>query len=92
MELKDMIAKVEEKLGDAAFKENIMKNPLKAVEELLGVKIPEETLKQILDAVKDKVDIKDIEKLAKEAGEKLGGFEKIEKGIEGAIEGFLHKK
>lgn len=86
MDLKEMITKVEEKLkNDSGFKDALMKNPIKALEELLGIDIPEDTLKQILDAVKDKVDIKEASGFVKEVEEKLGGVEKI-------IEGIFHKK
>lgn len=86
MDLKEMITKVEGKLkNDSGFKEALMKNPVKALEELLGIDIPEDTLKQILDAVKDKIDIKEAAGFVKEVEEKLGGVEKV-------IEGLFHKK
>lgn len=86
MDLKEMITKVEEKLkNDSGFKEALMKNPLKELKELLGIDISEDTVKQVLEAVKDKIDLKEVSGFVKEAEEKLSGVEK-------AIEGFFHKK
>ena len=86
MELKEIIAKVEEKLkNDDGFKAELMKNPVKTLEDLLGIDIPEDTLKQVMDTVKDKVDLKEADGFIKEVEEKLGGVEKV-------IEGLFHKK
>ncbi|MDC7286871.1 hypothetical protein NXH76_03580 [Blautia schinkii] len=86
MDLKEMITKVEEKLkNDSGFREALMKNPLKELEGLLGIDIPEDTLKQVLEAVKDKIDLKEVSGFVKEAEEKLGGVGKV-------IEGIFHKK
>lgn len=86
MELKEIIAKVEEKLkNDDGFKAELMKNPVKTLEDLLGIDIPEDTLKQVMDTIKDKVDLKEADGFIKEVEEKLGGVEKV-------IEGLFHKK
>ena len=66
MDVKEIIAKVEEKLSDASFKKALKENPAKALEELLGVNLPDEQINAVMAAVKTKLG-------AKEAEEKLGG-------------------
>ncbi|MDO4276911.1 MAG: hypothetical protein Q4D16_24895 [Eubacteriales bacterium] len=86
MNLKEMIEKVEEKLkNDDAFKASLVKEPVKTLENLLGIDIPEDTLKDIMDAVKDKLEGNTVSGIIKEAEEKIGGAEKI-------LEGLFHKK
>lgn len=70
MDVKEIIAKVEAKLGDAAFKKALQTNPGKALEQLLGIDLPEEQINAVMAAVKTKLGADGI----KDAGEKLGGI------------------
>lgn len=73
MDVKEIIAKVEEKLSDASFKKALKENPAKALEELLGVNLPDEQINAVMAAVKTKLGAGGISGIAKEAEEKLGG-------------------
>ena len=79
MDIKDMIAKVEAKIGDKAFQEALKKNPIKAVEDLLGVNLPDEQLKAVLTAVKAKLGSAEaagiVDGLEEKLGDVLGGAE-----------------
>lgn len=86
MNVKDMIERVEEKLkNDDDFKVNLVKDPMKTLENLLGIDIPEDTLKEIMDAVKDKLEGNAVSGIIKEVEEKIGDAGKI-------LEGIFHKK
>lgn len=86
MNVKDMIERVEEKLkNDDDFKVNLVKDPMKTLENLLGIDIPEDTLKEIMDAVKDKLEGNTVSGIIKEVEEKIGDAGKI-------LEGIFHKK
>lgn len=74
MDVKEIIAKVEAKLGDAAFKKSLLANPAKALEELLGIDLPDEQIKAVMDAVKDKLGEAGVKGIAKEIEEKAGGI------------------
>ncbi len=86
MDIKDMIAKVEAKIGDKAFQEALKKNPVKAVEELLGVNLPDEQLKAVLAAAKAKLGSADLAGIADGLEEKLGD---VLGGAEGKLGGVL---
>ena len=45
---------------DPSFKEKFTNEPIKAVEELLGIDLPEEQINQIIDAVKAKLKTTDV--------------------------------
>ncbi len=79
MDIKDMIAKVEAKVGDKAFQAALKKDPIKAVEDLLGVNLPDEQLKAVLTAVKAKLGSADlagiVDGLEEKLGDVLGGAE-----------------
>lgn len=73
MDVKEIIAKVEAKLGDEAFKKALKSNPAKALEELLGVDLPDEQINAVMAAVKAKLGADGLEGVVKGAEEKLGG-------------------
>ena len=60
----DIKAKVEEivkkALSDKDFLENFKKDPVKAVEGVVGVDLPDDQINAIIDAVKAKISIDDI--------------------------------
>ena len=72
MDIKDMIAKVEAKIEDKAFREALKKDPVKAVEDLLGVNLPDEQLKAVLAAAKAKLGSADLAGIVEGVEEKLG--------------------
>lgn len=58
MDLKKMIEDLVKKIqGDKGLADLFSKNPLKAVEETLGVKLPEDQLKSVVEGVKAKVSL-----------------------------------
>ncbi len=73
MDVKEIIAKVEEKLGDESFKKALKTNPAKALEDLLGINLPDEQINAVMAAVKAKLGAEGVEGIVKEAEDKLGG-------------------
>jgi len=62
-QLKEQIEKIVDKVkNDSDFKEDIMKNPEKAIEKVTGIDIPDGMVDKVVDGVK-----------AKLAGDKLAG-------------------
>jgi len=59
--MKEKIDSIIKKINeDPSFKEKFAKEPIKAVEELLGIDLPEEQINQIIDAVKAKLKTTDV--------------------------------
>ena len=85
MDIKDMIAKVEAKVGDKAFQAALKKDPIKAVEDLLGVNLPDEQLKAVLAAAKAKLGSEEVSGIVKGAEEKLGDVMDDAKGLLGGL-------
>ena len=55
-DIKKMIEKVIAKIkGDKGFASNFKSDPIKAVEGLLGVDLPDDTIKNVVDGVKAKL-------------------------------------
>lgn len=58
MDIKEKINKVVEKVTkDKSLKELFQKDPVKAVEKVLGVDLPDEIVKKIVDGVKAKISV-----------------------------------
>ena len=56
MDIKEQIEKVVEKVTkDEKFKEQFTKEPVKAVEEVLGVDLPDDVINKVIDGVKAKI-------------------------------------
>lgn len=76
----DIKAKIEEIInkikGDTALQEQFKKDPVKAVEGLLGVDLPDEQIKAVVDGVKAKLSLDD-------AGGAIGGAVDKLKGLFG---------
>lgn len=62
--IEDLIAKIKD---DKDFGTKFKKDPVKAVESVVGVDLPDDQINQIIDGIKAKVNLDDI-------GEKLGGL------------------
>ena len=79
-EIKELIEKAIDKLkGDDNLLENFKKDPIKVVEKLLNVDLPDEKLEAIVEGIKAKLAIDDISDVADKLGlddvlGKLGGL------------------
>ena len=68
MDIKAKIDEVVTKVNsDKGFAEKFQKEPIKADEEVLGVDLPDDAIKNIIDGVKAKINIEDIK-------DKIGGL------------------
>lgn len=70
-EIKDLIKKLADKVQeDDEIKELFKKEPIKAVEKILGVDLPDDVVKKIIDGVKASITIEDAKDL-------LGSLKKL---------------
>ncbi|MBR1592246.1 MAG: hypothetical protein IJ666_04465 [Ruminococcus sp.] len=68
MDVKAKINEIADKVkNDKEFGSKFMSDPVKAVESVVGVDLPDEKIKEIANGIKDKVNVGDIT-------EKLGGI------------------
>ena len=75
MDIKAKIEEIVEKVkNDKGFAESFQKDPVKAVEALLGVDLPDDQIKAIVDGVKSKVKLDHLEGMAAGAVDKLKGL------------------
>lgn len=75
VDIKAKIEEIVEKVkNDKGFAESFQKDPVKAVENLLGVDLPDDQLKAIVDGVKSKVKLDNLEGMAAGAVDKLKGL------------------
>ena len=71
MDIKAKIEEIVEKVkNDKNIAEKFKKDPIKTVEELAGVDLPNDQIEKVVEAVKAKVSLDDI-------GDKLGGIAKL---------------
>ena len=71
MDIKAKIEEIVEKVkGDKDIQENFKKDPIKTIENIAGVDLPDDQIEKVIDAVKAKISLDDI-------GEKLGGLGKL---------------
>jgi len=65
MDIKEKINEVVEKVtSDKNMKEKFEKDPIKAIEEVLGVDLPDDAVEKIVDGVKAKVAVDSISDVA----------------------------
>ena len=65
MDIKEKINEVVEKItSDKSMKEKFEKDPIKAIEEVLGVDLPDDAVEKIVDGVKAKVAVESISDVA----------------------------
>jgi len=58
MDIKEQISKVVEKISeDESIRDEFLKDPVKAVEKVLGVDLPEEVIEKIVQGVKGKISL-----------------------------------
>ena len=68
MDIKKKIEEIVDKIkSDDGLKKQFASKPIAAIESLLGVNLPDEQIKKIVDGVKAKISLDDI-------GSKLGGL------------------
>ncbi len=83
MDIKEKIEEIVAKLqGDEGLRSSFASDPIKAIEGLLGVDLPDEAIKQVIDGVKEKLG------LGKEAAEDAaeGAAEAAEEAKEGILD------
>lgn len=79
MDIQKIITDVLQKLtNDKALKENFLKDPVKVVEKLTGIDLPDDQIDAIIKGIKAKLDVDDVAKKAK--------------GIMGVMSGLFGKK
>ncbi len=65
MDIKEQIGKILEKVKkDDSFKEQFEKEPIKAVENVLGIDLPDEVIEQVINGVKAKLSVDTISQVA----------------------------
>lgn len=65
MEIKEQISKIVEKVTkDGEFKRQFEQEPIKAVENVLGVDLPDEIIEQVIHGVKAKLSVDTISQVA----------------------------
>lgn len=75
MNIKDKIEDLVERIkSDDALRARFLKDPVSAVEELLGVDLPNDQLDSIVEGVKAKIKLDDIGGKLGGLGDKLGSF------------------
>ncbi len=75
MEIKEKIEELVEKLqGDKKLAARFQENPVSAVEDLLGVDLPDGQVEKIVEGVKAKLKLDDIGDKLGGLGDKLGGL------------------
>lgn len=71
MDIKDKIEELVEKVkSDKKFASKFTKDPVKAVESVIGVDLPDDKIKALIDGVKAKISVD-------KAGDLLGSIKKI---------------
>lgn len=65
MDIKEKISEVVEKVtSDKNLKEKFEKEPVKVIEELLGVDLPDDMVEKVIDGVKAKITVDSISDVA----------------------------
>ena len=68
MDIKEKVEEIVEKIkADKDFAKNFKADPIKTVEKLLGIDLPDDQIKQVAEAIKAKIGLDDI-------GTLLGGL------------------
>lgn len=65
MDIKEKISSVVEELSkNASLKDQFEKEPVKVIEKLIGVDLPDDVVEKIIDGVKAKLTVDDVSKAA----------------------------
>ncbi len=71
MDIKEKIEEIVEKIkSDKEIAGKFKADPIKTVEELIGIDLPDDQIEKLVDAVKAKIDLDKLGSI----GDKLGGF------------------
>lgn len=71
MDIKEQITSTVEKITkDKTLMEQFQKDPIKTVENVMGVDLPDDTVKKIVDGVKSKINVDKV-------SDALGGIKKL---------------
>lgn len=75
MDIKAKIEELVEKIkSDKALQAKFKDDPIAAVEELIGVDLPNDQIEKIVDGIKAKISVDDISDKLGDIGNKLGGL------------------
>lgn len=75
MDIKAKIEEIVEKIkSDESLRKQFTENPIAAIEKLIGVDLPDDQVKKIVDGVKAKISVDDIGEKLGGLGDKLGGL------------------
>ncbi len=75
MDIKEKIEELVEKIqGDKDLAARFQKDPVAAIEGLLGVDLPDEQMKKVVEGIKAKIKLDDIGDMLGGLGDKLGGL------------------
>lgn len=74
MDIKQKIEEIVKKIkNDKNFEKDFKNNPVKAVESILGVDLPDDKIMQIVDGIKAKISVDDVKD---KIGDMFGKFKK----------------
>lgn len=77
-QIKEKIEEIVEKLKNSDdLLANFKKNPIKTVESLLGIDLPDDTIEKIVDGVKAKITLDKIDDLKDDLGGALSALKKL---------------
>lgn len=77
-QIKEKIEEIVKKLTENKdLLENFKKNPVKTVETLLGIDLPDDTIEKIVDGVKAKITLGKLDDLKDDLGGALGALKKL---------------
>ena len=77
-QIKEKIEEIVKKLTENKdLLENFKKNPVKTVEKLLGIDLPDDTIEKIVDGVKAKITLGKLDDLKDDLGGALGALKKL---------------
>lgn len=75
IDIKEKISEIAENIkGDKSLLEKFKKNPVKVIEDLLGVDLPDEKIKLVIDGVKAKIEGIDLSATVEDLKDKIGGL------------------
>ena len=75
MDIQKIISEVLKKLAnDKTLKENFLKEPVKVLEKLTGIDLPDDQIDAIIKGIKAKLDVDDVADKAKGVMNALGGL------------------
>ena len=75
MDIKEKITEIVDKIKeDKTLLSRFKEEPIKVIEELIGIDLPDETIEKVVDGVKAKLAADDIADKLDDIGDKLGGI------------------